>query len=63
MDVQSVIWASLEANTGRVSQVQVEIQAGCGSWVHGRLGWTVWEPDRDNGKIRVTGLSALNPWS
>lgn len=63
MDVQCVIWASLEANTGCGSQVQVEIQAACGSWVHGRLGRTVWEPDRDYGNIRVTGLSALNPWS
>lgn len=63
MDVQSVIWASMETNTGRGSQVQAGIQAACGSRVHGRRGRTVWEPDRDYGKIRVTGLSALSPWS
>lgn len=63
MDVQSVIWASLEANTGHGSQVKVEVQAACGSWVYGKLGRTVWVPDRDYGKIRVTGLSALDLWS
>lgn len=38
MNVQSVIWASLGANTGCGSQVQVDIWAACGSWVRGKLG-------------------------
>lgn len=40
-----------------------QIQAAFGSWVCERIEGTVWQPDREYGKIRDSGLSALSPWS